>query len=489
MTARTRPPPPGAEPTSRRAALDSRGPGSTARDEPAAAPEAVPETEPAAAPEDEPGDEIARLRAECARADREREALRCQLAQVEAERLALRGELAHVNQHVARLHDQLLHPQRVESAGTLAAGLAHDMNNVLAAIMGLAEVALDDRLDPRLRSDLEQIVSEAERGAGLTRSLLAFSRKGQYRKQVLEIDDTLRDALPLLAHTLPKTIELRCELGAGAVRVDGDPVQLVQVLVNFALNAADAMHGAGVLSLASAVVELEAEPAQLLELAPGRYVRLRVTDTGSGMDDATRRRIFEPFFTTKPVGKGTGLGLALVWGVVKGHLGAVDVESELGNGTSFSVYLPVTEAPLPAARGSTGLRRDLPADTTILVVDDEPVVRAGITRILERIGYTVLGAADGAEALRAFAAHQASIGLVVLDMGMPVMDGAECFRQLRRVSGVPVLIATGYALDEQLQAMIAHGAAVIEKPFSSASLLVEVTRLLERRAAARRRAR
>jgi len=218
MTARTRPPPPGAEPTSRRAALDSRGPGSTARAEPAAAPEDEPAAAPEDEPGDEPGDEIARLRAECARADREREALRCQLAQVEAERLALRGELAHVNQHVARLHDQLLHPQRVESAGTLAAGLAHDMNNVLAAIMGLAEVALDDRLDPRLRSDLEQIVSEVERGAGLTRSLLAFSRKGQYRKQVLEIDDTLRDALPLLAHTLPKTIELRCELGAGAVR-------------------------------------------------------------------------------------------------------------------------------------------------------------------------------------------------------------------------------------------------------------------------------
>ena len=392
------------------------------------------------------------------------------------ENARLRAELERSERDRNNLNDQLLHQQRLEAAGSLAAGLAHDMNNVLAAIYGLAELLLDDSNDERIRGELEQIVQQAERGASLTRSLLAFSRKGQYRKQVLELDAVIKSALPLLAHTLPKSIHVKAQLGAGETRIDGDPVQLVQVLVNFSINAAHAMKSEGGLTIATSIVQLGGKGAERLALAPGAYVKLDVTDTGCGMDATTRSRVFEPFFTTKPQGEGTGLGLALVWGVVKGHDGAVEVTSEVGQGSTFSVYLPITTAtpivvaPTRAPRASN--------KHTVLVVDDEPLVRAGVTRMLERLGYSVLGAANGAEALRVFGTNP-GIGLVILDMNMPVMNGAECFTKLRAITSVPVLIATGYALDKDVQTIVARGAALIEKPFSSSALIVEIARLLD----------
>jgi two-component system cell cycle sensor histidine kinase/response regulator CckA len=399
--------------------------------------------------------------------------LREQVARLEHEREELQAKHE-------RLHTQLLHPQRIEVAGTLAAGLAHDMNNVLAAIMNIAELLLDDCSDTRTRLDLEQIVAEAERGAALTKSLLGFARKGQYRRQVLEIDLVVRDVLALLSHTLPKSVEVKLEPGAPGERVDGDPAQLAQILVNLALNAADAMSGKGRLTIASEVTEVDDATAARLGLAGGRHARIFVRDTGCGMDAATQQRMFEPFFTTKPVGKGTGLGLSLVWGVVKAHGGAIDVDSAVGRGTDFAIYLPVTTAPL-AARSSPPEPRLPPLRATILVVDDEPHIRQSTTRILERVGYTVLGACDGADALRVFAANQPAIGLVIMDMAMPVMSGAECIRSLREISNVPVLVATGYAIDEEVQTVVARGASLIEKPFSASTLLVEVARLLERR--------
>ena len=220
-------------------------------------------------------------------------------------------------------------------------------------------------------------------------------------------------------------------------------------------------------------------------MAPAKYAQVAVRDDGCGMDEDTRRRAFEPFFTTKPQGKGTGLGLALVWGVVSAHDGAVAIESKLQVGTTVSIYLPISTA-APARAPAPMQARALPTDTTILVVDDEPAVRSGTTRILERLGYSVLGASDGAEALRVFEAHENAIGLVVLDMKMPVMDGAECFRRLRKQSAVPVLLATGYAIDEDVQKLVAHGAALIEKPFSASSLTVEVTRVLQQNPRRRR---
>ena len=379
-------------------------------------------------------------------------------------------------QERAALTEQLMHAQRLEVAGTLSAGLAHDMNNILASIQSLAELQLAESPSSSAKVDLEHIVAQSQRGAELTRALLAFSRRGQYRMQVLEIDVAVRDLLPLLSRTLPKSLELVTQLGAPALRVEADPSQLGQLIMNLTLNALDAMNGIGTLTITTEPVELDAAQAAALGVTAGSNVKLTVTDTGCGMSDTTRHRVFEPFFTTKPLGKGTGLGLSTVWGVVKSHGGMVTIESVLGRGTTFTIHLPRTTAspprpPPPPVEPSR-------ARTTVLVVDDERLIRAGTRRILERRGHTVLEAGNGEEALTVFGANAATIGLVILDMGMPVMGGPECFDRLRALGDVPVLIATGYADDAQAQSLIARGAALIEKPYAAAALAHDVARLL-----------
>ncbi len=388
---------------------------------------------------------------------------------------AAAAELARQLDERQHLQEQLAHAQRMEAIGTLSAGLAHDMNNVLGSITNVAEL-LREGASELSRPDLDAILKQSARGAELTRGLLAFSRKGQYRKRVLELDRVIRDVIPLLSRTLPKTVNIRAELAAAGARVDGDAAQLQQLLVNLGVNAADAMSGTGVLAIASEHVTLDADAARRVSLEPGSYVRLRVTDTGVGMDESTVKRAFEPFFTTKPLGKGTGLGLASVWGIVQSHGGAVDIDTQLGRGTTFSIYVPTTaacEVAEPAPAPAPDVKR-----TMVLVADDEPAVRASTIRLLQRRGLDAIGAADGMEALRMFQEHERAIGLVILDMGMPHMGGSQCYHELRKTSQVPVLIASGFAVDADIHTMMASGAAFIEKPYPAADLLREVTRLL-----------
>ena len=377
-----------------------------------------------------------------------------------------------------RLEERLVHSQRMEAVGTLSAGLAHDMNNVLAAITSFASLIHDD-IAPDHRADLEQIMDQASRGAALTRGLLAFSRRGQYRKQAIRIDDLVGDVLPLLARTLPRSITLREQLHGGASCIEGDTVQLRQVLVHLAANAADAMQGKGTITIAVDAVALGAAAAAGLELTAGDYARLRISDTGVGMDPATLRRAFEPFFTTKAAGSGTGLGLSYAWGVVQAHHGVIGAESTPGTGTTFTIHLPLSTVILPTrAAPVAAVSPELRQIGTVLVVDDEPAVRAGTVRILERMGLSALQARNGEEALRQYHDHASTIDLVILDMGMPVMGGAECFRKLRETSRVPVLIASGYAEDAEVQEIVARGASLIEKPFPAGDLSREVTLLL-----------
>jgi CheY-like chemotaxis protein len=279
----------------------------------------------------------------------------------------------------------------------------------------------------------------------------------------------------LLERTLPRSIAIHDRLDVAGVRVEGDPVHLTQALINFGLNAADAMNGNGTLVLAAAVLDLATDNPHALPAGP--YVRISVTDTGIGMTAATCLRVFEPFFTTKPLGRGTGLGLSTVWGIAQGHKGAVAVESEPGRGTTFSLYLPTTDAPL-APTVERAASQPVVRAGTMLVVDDEPAVRDGTRRILGKLGFDVVVAGDGAEALRIFDQHDGAFDLVVLDMGMPVMGGPECFAALRRKSQVPILLATGYAVDAEARALVAAGARIIEKPFRSEELVREVTRML-----------
>ncbi|MBA3821452.1 MAG: response regulator [Deltaproteobacteria bacterium] len=390
------------------------------------------------------------------------------------------AELKHQLEDRIRLEAQLLHAQRMEAIGTLAAGLAHDMNNVLGSITSFASLLEGEVQTARGRADLDQIVAQSMRGAELTRGLLAFSQAGKYRKHVVRIDDIVREVLPILERTLPRSIQILHQLDGGSLCVEGDPVQLGQVLVNLGLNAADAMAGRGTLTVTAQAVTLDAEAARDAGLTAGRHARFVVTDTGVGMDDATRERMFEPFFSTKPAGQGTGLGLSTVWGVVQSHHGAVSVVSRLGHGATFTILLPVVVATTPTRSIPVIPRLDkVQRIGTVLVVDDEPAVRAGTSRILERIGLTTVEARDGEEALVQLRAHAPAFDLVILDMGMPVMGGAECFRQLRALSQVPVLIATGYAVDAEVQDLVARGAALIEKPYPSADLVRAVTRILD----------
>jgi signal transduction histidine kinase/CheY-like chemotaxis protein len=376
-----------------------------------------------------------------------------------AEAAGAAGKLSEQLAELKTLQEQLLHAQRMEAVGTLAAGIAHDMNNVLASIRNLGQLLLDGDG----RDDVQQIITQTERGAVLTRGLLAFSRRGHYRKHVLDLGTVLREVVPLLERTLPKTIAVKTELALDDVRVEADATQLEQVLVNLALNAKDAMQDTGTLTIRAAAV--------------GGKASITVTDTGCGMDAATRGRVFEPFFTTKPLGQGTGLGLSTVWGIVQAHGGTIDVESEPGRGTTFTILVPTTmqrpTQPIP--------RKPLePASVrgTVLVADDEEPVRSTTRRLLERMGLDVVTAENGEVALARFAEHAQNIRLVVLDVGMPVMDGAECFRRLREQSDVPVLIATGYSDDTQAQTLVSAGARILEKPFSSAQLKQEVLQLI-----------
>jgi len=389
-------------------------------------------------------------------------AVRLQVAEADTARA-----LATKLEEAESLHEQLLHAQRMEAVGTLAAGLAHDMNNVLGSITNLAEL-LSHGAASEQRDDLAQIVAHAGRGGELTRGLLAFSRRGQYRKRVVAVEGMLDDTLKLLRRMLPKSIEIRDERAFGDACIEGDPVQLAQVIANLALNAADAMNGTGVITIRVRAVRSAIAPA----------VRIDVVDTGHGMDTATQARVFEPFFTTKPLGKGSGLGLAVAWGIVQAHHGRIELQSAVGYGTTFTIHIPTTSArptaEQPAIAPPPPLARHL-----VLVADDEPAIRESTRRRRTRWGLDVGAPKDGEDALGVFAERRDEIRLVVLDMGMPVMGGAQCFARIRETSDVPVLIATGYADDEQVREVVAAGAMLLEKPYTAASLREQVTSVLD----------
>ena len=377
-----------------------------------------------------------------------------------------------------RQSEALRDAQRMESVGLLAGGVAHDFNNLLTVVLGGVELLLADTRNPHDRARLVEIKSAANRGATLVSQLLAFSRRQVMVRHVLDFNTIVNEVRPLLAHLIGEHIHLVVSLARTALHVEADPTQLQQTIINLATNARDAMPDGGTLTITTELVDGVPDGTTF---PADRYVTLSVRDTGIGMDEATKRLAFDPFFTTKDLGKGTGLGLASVYGSVEQSGGHVHVESEPGRGSCFRVFLPwvaveTTEAPdIPAAATAQPVGAAHPA--TIILVEDETLVREITARVLGRAGYHVLEAQDGEEALRMACRHAGQIDLVITDVVMARLGGLELARRVAdERPGLPILLMSGYNAEE----MPADDPAIgfLQKPFTPNALLQTVAALL-----------
>jgi len=387
-----------------------------------------------------------------------------------------------MTQHRA-LEDQLRQSQKMESTGLLAGGIAHDFNNILTVIIGYCSIMQMRMLpeDPNLAS-VEQVIAAAERAAGLTRSLLAFSRKQVMNPRPVDLNTIVGHVEQFLSRVIGEDITLRSDLHQGELYVLADSSQIEQIIMNLATNARDAMPQGGTLSITTRPTDMDAAMAGNGCCTPGRYALLSVSDNGIGMDEGTRAKIFEPFFTTKEVGKGTGLGLAMVYGTVMQHHGQIVVESESGQGTSFQVYLPLLahQEPAPSQEGSPF--EPHAGHELILVAEDEPAVRDLVEGILTRFGYRVLLASDGEEAVCQFSRHRDDISLVLMDMIMPKLSGMAAFEEISRLKpGTKVLFTSGYTADVlKSKGDPGPGVDLVMKPVHPLLLLRAVRELLDR---------
>ena len=381
------------------------------------------------------------------------------------------------------LEDQLRQSQKLEGIGQLAGGIAHDFNNLLTAINGYSSLALQ-RIEgnPSVKTYLEEIKKGGERAANLTRQLLAFGRKQILQPVPLNLNDTVTDMNKMLQRLIGEDIQLSAKLATDLKRVKADPGQIEQVLVNLIVNARDAMPHGGKLTIETVNAELDREYASThVGVDAGSYVVLAVSDTGAGMDEQVRRRIFEPFFTTKEKGKGTGLGLSTVYGIVKQSGGNISVYSEPNHGTTFKVYLPAL-ATAPKSSEARAVKSPIPGGSeTVLLVEDEAVVRGLACQILEDAGYRVLVAKQGEDAIRLCIEHAQEIHLLLTDVVMPGAGGQEVADRLGSLRpGIKVLFMSGYT-DE---AIVHHGVLdsnvkFIQKPFSPAALARKVREVLD----------
>jgi hypothetical protein len=380
------------------------------------------------------------------------------------------------------LEEQLQQAQKLESLGQLAGAVAHDFNTLLSVMLGYAELLLGElpKDDPR-RSRAEQIEAAAQSGAQLTRQLLTFSRRQAFVPQVIDLRQIVEDLQPMLRRLLSQDVDVKVQSSAEPCAIKVDPGRMQQVLLNLATNARDAMPDGGELTIEVRTVELDESYVQHhATIAPGRYVMLAVSDTGSGMDSETVSRIFEPFFTTKPPGKGTGLGLATIYGIVKQSGGDIWVYSEPGVGSIFKVYLPLSSDAVEAAGPARSLPQQLGGDETILLVEDSKPLRILTRELLARAGYEVLEANDGVEAVRVSKDFEGEIHLLMTDIIMPRMRGPEVAKRImEQRPGIAVVFLSGYTEDALLQMEHIGPIALIEKPYTADVLLRTARQLLD----------
>jgi two-component system cell cycle sensor histidine kinase/response regulator CckA len=380
--------------------------------------------------------------------------------------------LAGLASDVTRRRDleaALRQSQKMEAIGQLAGGVAHDFNNMLTVIMSSAEQlrALVGQAEGRELCDLT--LTAAERAAELTRRLLSFSRRGKLRSEPIDMRAMIRDAALLVERSIDRRVRVTTQLGSEPVVVVGDASELESALLNLAINARDAMPQGGDLTIVLGTAQLDATDCAAIPFAlvPGSYVQIIVQDTGTGIAPENLTRVFEPFFTTKPVGQGTGLGLAAVYGAAVEHAGAVVVKSEVGKGTTFHLYLPISEtAPALLAKRSQSAPR---GSGLILIVDDEPLVRAAGTHLLRSLGYDVVAAGDGVEGVRMFTEHHAELAAVICDQVMPELSGSDAAAEMLRIDPqVPVILCSGFPRGVSVASAVSG--VFVGKPFQRAEL-------------------
>jgi signal transduction histidine kinase len=405
---------------------------------------------------------------------------------------AIERELREAQTRVARKdaeaalrqsEEQLRQVQKIEAVGRLAAGVAHDFNNILTAIMGHSELLLRqlDADDPR-RKNAEQIEKVAHLAAGLTRQLLIFSRKQVIEPRVLNLNAVILDIKKMFRRLIGEDIEFCTLLDPAAGHIKADPGQIEQVIMNLAVNARDAMPNGGKLTVTTANTTLDKNHLKNFpDMGAGDYVMLAIADTGTGMSEEVKAHLFEPFFTTKPSGKGTGLGLATCFGIVKQNTGHINVQSELGSGTTFKIYFPQVQSALEPLRVRNQPTEVAGGNETVLLVEDEPVVRELAVATLREKGYTVVEAVNGEEGLRLARQHDGKIDLVLTDVVMPVMGGKEMADALRTSHpDTKVLFTSGYTEDALgHHGVLRPGILFLPKPYMTATLARKVREILD----------
>lgn len=375
-------------------------------------------------------------------------------------------------EELQKIEDQLIQSQKMEAIGQLAGGVAHDFNNILGGILGAAEVLMDLNQDIPDQTDfLQMIIKDVKRAATLTNKLLTFSHKSKKKYETTDCLEIINDTISILKRGVDKKINIKLENGASHTIIYGDEFQLENALINVGINGSQAMINGGELNFKINNVFLDQEfcDYSIFQLVPGDYIKIAIKDEGIGIAPEHIAKLFEPFFTTKELGKGTGLGLSVTYGIIKEHNGAIEVKSEMGYGTTFTVYLPVTNDPIIIQPKEESNHR---GKGTILLIDDEEMIRFPAKRILEGMGYHIILAENGQDGIAKFIQNQKDIILVILDMIMPVMNGRDTFLELRKIdTQCKIIIATGYAKEDDIDELRQIGlSGVIKKPYLKAEL-------------------
>ncbi|HED01074.1 MAG TPA: hybrid sensor histidine kinase/response regulator [Proteobacteria bacterium] len=398
------------------------------------------------------------------------------------EKYRLVKERRKIEEEKKQLAMRLQQAQKMESIGTLAGGIAHDFNNLLMGIMGhISLMLLRTDSDPQLFEHLKAIEDIVQKGSDLTKQLLGFARGGKYEVKLTDLNGLIEKTLELFGRT-KKEMRIHSKYQKGIWPVEVDRGQIEQVLLNLYVNAWEATPGGGEFFVETSNVVLDKNYIKPFAVRPGHYVKISVTDTGVGMDKATQKRIFEPFFTTKEMGRGAGLGLASAYGIIKNHGGMINVYSEIGHGTTFNVYLPASEKDATVFEEHKVAEEILKGTETVLIVDDEAIVLDVCKDMLTEIGYKVLVARSGREAVEIYGKQKEEIDLVILDMIMPDMGGGEAYDRIKEMHPkAKVLLSSGYSIDGEASEILARGCnGFIQKPFNIKELYEKIRALLQK---------